>query len=75
MNVTVDAIRIVDGTLQVWKLGGWRCQTCMFTSREGGFTYCGAHCPLFNVEPDGCVILCQDRMLLPRRVEAEAEGK
>ena len=75
MNVTVDSLRFTDnGELVIKKSAGWYRQICMQTSREHGLLCCGLHCPLCNLEYDGCVTLCQDRVLLPQHTE-EPEKK
>lgn len=74
MNVTVDAIRFVRGHLQVKKQGEWVPQICMFNPRANTYVHCGEQCPLCHQDFDGCVILCQDRLLLPRHKEEE-KGK
>jgi len=72
MNVTVDSLRFNEaGCLQVKKSGEWRTQICMYASSHNAYLYCGLQCPLCHQDFDGCVILCQDRLLLPRHTEEE----
>lgn len=71
MNVTVDSLQFCeDGRLIIKKNGKWREQHCPL--QEIG--YCGLWCPLCNQDYDGCVTLCQDRVLLPQHTE-EPEKK
>lgn len=76
MNVTVDSLRFnAGGCLQVKKNGEWRVQVCMHATRHNEHMYCGLQCPLCHQDFDGCVILCQDRQLLPMHTEEKPKKK
>ena len=67
MNVTVDCLKFGEnGRLIVKKNGMWFEQYCPL--KELAIS-CGLWCPLCNQDYDGCVTLCQDRILLPQHIE------